>query len=188
MDISKIMWHINLVLKRHRFNHVGKQSYLGSVVSIIGAKDIWIGDRVRIYPGSRLETHDGGKIIIEDNCSIAQNFHITSAKSELRIGKNTTISGNVFITNIDHEYKNVGEHILDQPMIVKETVIGQNCFIGYGAAIQAGTILGKQCIVGTNAVVRGIFPDYSVLVGVPARIVKRYNMDTKVWERVKKDD
>lgn len=51
------------------------------------------------------------------------------------------------------------------------------------AVIQAGTILGKQCIVGSNAVVRGHFPDYCVIVGVPARIVKRYDDKSGVWKK-----
>lgn len=46
-----------------------------------------------------------------------------------------------------------------------------------------GTILGEQCIVGANAVVRGIFPDYCVIVGVPAKIIKRYNPSTKSWQK-----
>ena len=53
----------------------------------------------------------------------------------------------------------------------------------FGVAIQAGTILGKHCIVGTNSVVRGIYPDFCVLVGSPASIVKRYNIKTKKWEK-----
>ena len=48
----------------------------------------------------------------------------------------------------------------------------------------AGTKLGKQCVVGANSVVRGEFPDYCVIVGAPARVVKKYNPDTKIWEAV----
>lgn len=69
-------------------------------------------------------------------------------------------------------------------MIPKKTVIGDGCYIGYGAVILAGTTLGKQCIVGANSVVRGDFPDYSVLAGAPARIVKKYNRDKAIWERI----
>ncbi len=183
MDVKKLFWHLNLCVKKPLFKHVGKYSYLGPTISAIGKKNISIGNRVRIYPGCRLETHGCGEIIIEDNCSIAQNFHITAGGSKLVIGKNTTITGNVFITNIDHEYQNIDQHIMKQPMLCKQTIIGENCFIGFGASIQAGTILGKQCIVGTNAVVRGVYPDYSVIVGVPGRVVKQYNEETKEWER-----
>ncbi|WP_332020169.1 acyltransferase, partial [Kaistella sp.] len=90
---------------------------------------------------------------------------------------------NVFITNIDHDYTEIGAHVVKQKILVKETKIGDNCFIGMGAAIMAGTILGKQCIVGANSVVRGVFPDYCVIVGSPAKIVKKYNPQTQVWEK-----
>ncbi|HZY39325.1 MAG TPA: DapH/DapD/GlmU-related protein [Mucilaginibacter sp.] len=131
-----------------------------------------------------METHHNGSIVIENNVSIGQNLHLISANEALKICKNTTISGNVFISNADHDYTQPGVHILDQQLVVKTTLIGENCFIGYGAVIQAGTILGRQCIVGSNSVVRGTFPDYSVIVGSPAKIVKQYNHETKNWEKV----
>lgn len=52
------------------------------------------------------------------------------------------------------------------------------------AKILAGTVLGKQCIVGSSLVVMGEFPDYSVIVRSPARVVKRYNAQNKCWESV----
>lgn len=181
MQLRKICWFIRLLLIKPLFKKVGAYSYMGPTVSLLGTKRISIGNQVRIYPGARMETHGLGEIIIGDNCSIAQNFHITSGKNKLVIGDKTTISGNVFITNIDHEYKNLNTHIMEQPMIYKETIIGENCFIGFGASIQAGTVLGKHCIVGTNAVVRGTFPDYSVIVGVPAKVVKHFDEETGEW-------
>nr|WP_305069799.1 acyltransferase [Flavobacterium covae] len=147
-------------------------------------KKIFIGKRVRIYPNIRLEVHgEDSKLIISDNVGIAQNVHITTG-SELVVGKGTTILANTFITDIDHDYTEINVSILEQKNIIKKTEIGENCFIGMGTAIQAGTILGKQCIVGANSVVRGVFPDYCVIVGVPARIVKKFNFDTQKWEKI----
>jgi len=185
MNIVKYFWVFRAILFKTRFKRIGNFSYIGKPVYLEGTKGVEIGNRVRIYPGIRIETHGKeGKIIIENNVSIGQNVHITSSGSELRIGEDTTILGNVFATNIDHDYKNIGIHILKQDYLINETKIGKNCFIGYGAAIQAGTILGNQCIVGANSVVRGEFPDYSVIVGAPAKAVKRYNPDSGVWEKI----
>ncbi|MGK6352541.1 DapH/DapD/GlmU-related protein [Parapedobacter sp. DT-150] len=180
----KLIWFLRALLYRPFFGELKWPSYLGKPVYIKGAKNIFVGKRVRIYPQIRLETHYNGRINIKDNVGIAQNVHITSM-GDLEIGEGTTILANVFITNIIHSYKEVDIPILNQPMILAETTIGKNCFIGIGASIQAGTRLGNQCIVGANSVVKGEFPNYCVLVGVPAKIIKQYNPTTKVWETVK---
>lgn len=184
MDMKKLYWFIRLQIRRPFFKYVGNKSYLGPEVSIIGSKRIYIGNKVRIYPGSRLETHHGGEISFGDGCTIGQNIHVVSDKKVLSIGRNTTISSNVFITNVNHNYKEIDKHIMEQDFIGKNTVIGDNCFIGYGVAIQAGTILGKQCIVGSNSVLSGKYPDYSVIVGIPGKIIKQYDEEKKEWVRV----
>ena len=125
-----------------------------------------------------------GKIIIGENVSIGQNLHIVTNDEVLKIGNNVVISGNVFITNCDHQYQDINKYLFEQPLITKHTEIGDNCFLGYGAVVQAGTILGKNCIVGANSVVKGIFEDNVVIAGVPAKVIKIYNKDKQVWEKV----
>lgn len=184
--IFKIFWIFRGLLYKPFLGKFDFPSYIGKPIFIKNFRRLFIGKRVRIFPGSRIEVvSKNASIVFKENISIGQNVHITSG-SNLEIGKNTLILENVMITNIDHEYQEIDKHILDQPLIIKETQIGENCFIGYGAVIQAGTILGKQCIVGANAVVRGHFPDYSVIVGAPARIVKRYDEKTKTWRKTNK--
>ena len=174
-------WLITQLWLRFRIKRVGLKSYVARPLFIYGGKGIEIESEVRIFPFARLETHFNGKIHIGQDVSIGQNFHVTSAESTLEIGAHTTILGNAFITNIDHEYQQINVHIFRQPYLIRETRIGDNCFIGYGAAIQAGTILGRQCVVGAHSVVRGTFPDYCVIVGAPARIVKRYDPLRHGW-------
>jgi acetyltransferase-like isoleucine patch superfamily enzyme len=49
--------------------------------------------------------------------------------------------------------------------------IGDNTFIGTSAIILPNTVIGKNCIVGAGSVVRGRFPDNSVIMGNPAKAV-----------------
>jgi len=181
--IFKIFWILRGLLYKPFFGKFDLPSYIGKPIYISNFKRIFIGKRVRIFPNARIEVvNKESSIVFEDNISIGQNFHIISG-DDLTIGRDSTISANVFITNIDHEYQEIDKHILEQPLIIKETQVGENCFIGYGAVIQAGTILGKHCVVGANAVVRGHFKDYSVIVGVPAKVVKRYDVEKKEWRK-----
>jgi len=179
----KFFWMIRALCYKFFFGKFLMPSYIGKPVFLYGIKNIFIEKNVRIFPNIRMEVHGkNASITINQDVGIAQNVHITSA-SHLIIGKSSTILANVFITNIDHDYTTIGVNVLKQKMIINETQIGENCFIGIGAAIQAGTILGNHCIVGANSVVKGIFLDYSVIVGAPAKVVKRYNMETKLWEK-----
>lgn len=182
--IFKMFWILRAILYKPFMGKLDLPSYIGNPAYIHNFNRIFIGKKVRIFPNVRLEVHgEKASLTIEDNVAIGQNVHITSGEN-LVIGASSTILANVFITDIDHDYEEIGKHVLNQKKIIKKTVIGENCFIGIGVAIQAGTILGKQCIVGANSVVRGEFPDYCVIVGSPARIIKKYNLETKCWQKI----
>ncbi|QXO65366.1 acyltransferase [Morganella morganii] len=169
----KVSWYLRAIFLKFFFKKIGNFSIIGKPIFLHNPKKIKIGNKVRIFPGSRFECHNSGEIVILDNVSIGQNFHVISANEPLYIHPGVVISANVCITNVDHEYKDINLSISEQKIIFKKTEIGKNCFIGYGAMIQAGTILGNHCIVGANATVRGIFPDYSIIVGTPGRILKK---------------
>lgn len=176
----KLFWMFRAILYKLFFGSVGLMSYIGPPIFISGMKNIFLGRKVRIYPHSRIESI-GGKIHIGDDISIGQSLHLISSL-HVSIGSRTTISANVFISDVDHEYSVLDLHILNQKLIAKETVIGENCFIGYGVVILPGVHLGKQCIVGANSVVKGRFPDYSVIAGSPAKVIKRYDLTDKLWK------
>ncbi|NML59140.1 acyltransferase [Chryseobacterium cheonjiense] len=181
--IYKIFWALRAVIYAPFFGKFGFPSYLGKPLFLMGTRKVFIGKKVRIFPHLRMEVHRNGSIHIQDDVVISQNVHITSA-GNLTIGKSSLILANVFITNIDHDYQELNKHIVKQEYLVSETIIGENCYIGMGAAIMAGTRLGKQCVVGANSVVKGEFPDYCVIVGAPAKMVKKYNFETQKWEKV----
>lgn len=181
----KIFWFVRFViLKIFLINALGWRSYIGKPVFFCGLKKIKIGNRFRLYPGWRIETHEGGRIIIHDDVSIGHGFHLVSVKDQVLIGKSCVISSNVMITNADHGYEELNVPIYQQKMVSKDTNIGDYCFIGAGAKILPGTVLGKQCVVGANAVVKGCFPDRCVISGAPAKIIKRYDSSLNAWVRV----
>lgn len=164
------------------FNKLDSNSIIKNPMILVNVDKISIGKNVFIRDFARLEVINSGSLIIEDGVTFEQRCHVTAANTMI-VGKNTLISFDVSIQDTDHEYEDLNLPVAQQPLKVSKTYIGENCFIGSGAKIQAGTILGKHCIVGTNAVVRGTFPDYSVIVGIPARIVKRYDLEKKEWRR-----
>ncbi|MBR5372515.1 MAG: acyltransferase [Oscillospiraceae bacterium] len=184
MHPIKLIWAMRAVVYKLSFGKIGFRSYIGKPLYIEGRQRIAVGSRTRIFPGMRVEAIGKGRVIIGSNTVIEQRAHIISMDDDLVIGNDVTIGPNVFITNVNHKYEDVSKSVMDQGHVIRKTKIGDGCFIGYGAAIQAGTVLGKHCIVGSNSVVKGVFPDYCVIVGCPGRIIKKYNPQTKKWEKV----
>ncbi|WP_367566862.1 DapH/DapD/GlmU-related protein [Lacrimispora sp.] len=182
---QKILWSVRAIMYKLFFKELKLPSYIGKPIFIEGTKRIKIGKRVRIFPGIRMEALKSGFLIFEDNVYIGQNCHFTSEDSSLIIGEGSAIMANVCVTNIDHDYDSINTAVLEQGITTRRTVIGKNCFIGHGAVVQAGVELGDHCIVGCNAVVcRGKVPSYSVLVGAPAKIVKVFDDQAKMWKKV----
>lgn len=115
---------------------------------------------------------------------IAQNFHCTCA-DRVEIGSGTSITANCGIFDIINPYDNIDINPRVADILTDAVAIGEDCMIGMNSTILPGTRIGKHCIVGANSVVKkGVYPDYSVLVGVPAKIVKRYDQAKKSWVRV----
>jgi acetyltransferase-like isoleucine patch superfamily enzyme len=54
--------------------------------------------------------------------------------------------------------------------------IGNNVFIGNNSTILPNTVVGNNCIIGAGSVVRGKFPENSVIIGNPAKVVLKMNI------------
>lgn len=183
--IRQLYWLLRFLILKPLYNSVGRFSYIAPALIILGRSKIKIGNKVRIMPNARIECiGEASELIIGDNISAGPNLSIISGSDNaLNIMSDTTISANVFICNVEHDYRYIDKHIMEQTLIKKKTVIGKGCFIGYGAMIQAGTILGQQCVVGANSVVKGIFPNFCVIAGNPAKIIKRYDSADGIWKK-----
>lgn len=152
-----------------------------------------LGKRVLIYDHARIEAikmYEGHsfqpRIVFHDHVQIQQNIHLTCA-SHIEVGRFTSLGANVSITDIHHPYENINLPIEKQPIQTREVIIGEDCKIYNNAVILPGTILGKHCTVGANSVVSGTFPDFSVIVGAPAKVVKRYSFTKQSWLKTDHD-
>lgn len=181
--IKKKIWFLWNILW---FKKLGEKSYIDSPLKI-SKRYISCGKRVFIWKYCRLEAivhwntcKYSPKIIFEDDVSIQQFLHLTCAE-RIYIGKNTAIAAGVTITDINHQYINVQLPIEKQDLDIAPVFIGENSKIYNNVVILPGTHLGKHTIVGANSVVTGIFPDYCVVVGIPAKIIKRYCFEQQKW-------
>lgn len=160
-------------------------------VSLLGSKYLSIGHNTLIMSGARIEaiTEDSNarycpQIHIGENVCINQNFHCTCA-SKISIGDGTSITANCGVFDIIHPYENVNINPRNQPIKTLPITIGKNCLIGMNTVLLPGVEFGDHVIVGCNStVIAGKYPSYCVLVGSPARIVKKYDQMLKEWVKV----
>lgn len=157
-----------------------------SANSIIWRDGVYIRKNCRIEAIKKYgEMSYHPSILLEEGVTIQQNCHITCAQSII-IGQNTALASNVSITDIDHSYQDIFTPIERQNITVNPVKIGSDCKIYNNAVILKGTVIGHHCVVGANSVVNGIFPDYSIIVGVPAKIVKRFDFAVMKWRKTDK--
>ena len=70
------------------------------------------------------------------------------------------------------------------PLEARTVSIGKGCWIGEKVSIMPGVVLGNRCIVAANAVVTKSVPDYCMVAGMPAKIIKKYNFESHSWEKI----
>lgn len=166
------------------FNFFGKRTFiLSAFASLKGADKISVGSGTflgknmtltawKYYRGQTFSP----RIVIGNCCSFGTNNHVT-AINFIQIGDNVLTGSNVLITDNAH-----GESVFevlnippkDRPLFSKgPVIIGDDVWIGEKVSILPGVHIGKGCIIAANSVVTKDIPDYSVVAGIPARVIKK---------------
>lgn len=102
----------------------------------------------------------------------------------IHVGNNVIFAQNIVASALNHEYRNPEIPIHAQKILTSQILIEDDCWIAANAVITAGVTIGKHSVIAAGAVVTKNIPPYSVAVGNPARVIKKYNFETKEWEKV----
>jgi acetyltransferase-like isoleucine patch superfamily enzyme len=112
-----------------------------------------------------------GDIAIDEHANIGFNCEIFSA-SRVTVGKNVLIAAYTYLVGGDHLYDRVDIPVLHQGRTARGIRIGDNVWLGAHTVVTDGSTIGRDAIVGAGAVVVGEVPDFSIAVGIPARVVR----------------
>lgn len=159
-----------------------------------GKNQIQIGVGFTTGVGCRLEVISNDysskekKIVIGDNVQINDYVHIGAAEKVV-IEENVLIASKVFIT--DHSHGNYSGENCDSPdsipvdrkIVSSGVTIKRNVWIGEFVSILPGVTIGEGSIIGTMSVVNKDIPSFSIAVGSPARVIKKYYPSTRTWEK-----
>ena len=181
MKMTKVKYGKNLLLKGMPiiFNKSGAELKIGENVTV---KSNFLSNLVGLYSRTIIVTRAPGAVIeIGDNVGISGAT--IYARKGIYIGENTCIGGNCKILDNDfHPIEAEARNRLlkdanggDSDLVPsKEIHIGKNCFIGCNSIILKGTVLGDNCVVGAGAVVAGKYEENSVIAGNPARGIRKH--------------
>lgn len=150
----------------------GKNIYIGKNCDLKGKNNIILEDGVTVRPYAQIWS--GGTVRIGRGTEIGERCRISIANS-LNIGEKVLLSPNVYITDCDHEYRNIDVPVINQGIVQRgqKVSIGGGSYIGINAVIVGNVKIGKHCVIGANSVVTKDVPDYCVAVGSPARVIKK---------------
>jgi len=173
-----------------RFGKIGSSTRL-VYATVNGHSRIFIGSKVYINDRGWLACepltgNEEPRLSIGDGTYIGRFCHIYST-SRIEIGKKVLMADKVYISDNQHSYENVSLPVIDQP--IRQTnpvIIGDGAWLGENVCV-IGASVGKNSVVGANSIVNKDIPDHCVAIGSPAVIIKRYNAETKQWQKTDRD-
>jgi len=139
-------------------------------VQAIHGGSITIGKYCRIDDYALILTC-GGDIKIGDHCLI-NHFCALYGHGGLTIGHHVMIATQTVIIPANHRYDDLGVPMSEQGHTTLGITIADDVWIGAGVRILDGVHIGKGAVVGAGAVVTKDVPEYAVVAGVPAQVIK----------------
>lgn len=175
-----------------------KKVYLGSSCSISNKKNIVFGQNVTIEKNTIIDGYALEKLTIGHGSRIGAyslvscTSHLSKYGIGLKIGNNSavgqftefgaaggiTIGDDVIMGSYvsfhseNHNFNDTTKLIREQGVSSKGIQIGNDVWVGAKVTFLDGSKVGNHCVVAAGAVVNGVFPDHSVIGGVPAKILK----------------
>jgi lipopolysaccharide O-acetyltransferase len=166
---------------------VGPRAHLRGLSFISIGENFYCGEGLWLEAVTRYRDQSfHPRLTIGKDVSVSHWTHIACTNSVV-IGDHVLIGSKVIIT--DHNHGRMGANAtpptlppsarpLDHDRFVK---IEANVWLGDGVVVCPGVTIGEGSIVGANAVVTMDVPPFTLVVGVPARPIRRYDSDQKAW-------
>ncbi len=159
--------------------------YIASDVLLIGVFRIRIGSNVAIGSGSWLNVNDRNSpsdgLVIGDNCFIGKRNFFSVGRSIILRDYCLTALNCAFIGS-SHRYDDpMSAYMTTGVTLDADIYVGANCFFGYGSQVIGNVRIGHGCVIGAGTLIRSDIPPFSLAVGNPARVIKRFDFSSKQW-------
>jgi len=143
-----------------------------------GDDGVTLGDGVIISRNCVIQGKTGS-VHFEDRVDVGCNC-VFSSVAGIKVGSATIIAGSCYLGGGRYYHDSLEQPIMDQGGYSRGPLtIGKNSWIGAGATILDGVTLGKGVIVGAGSVVTKDIPDYAIVAGVPASVIRMRDEDER---------
>ena len=192
--LGRVYWDIKSynmrgLCYRFRFRGSSKRLRVGKACRITNPHKIEVGNNVVIDNNVELlvnitnESSSEALLVLGDYVHLSK-YNSIGCSGKIILESHVRLAPYVHITDRNHCYDNILQPISKQPIAVKDVYIGSETWIGYGSQIMPGVHIGKHCVVAAGSIVTKDIPDYSVVAGNPAKIIKKYNKNINKWEKI----
>lgn len=143
-----------------------------------------IGRWVHLGDENRLRCHEG-TMRVGDKCVFGRD-NTVNGYLDIEFGEGTIVADWVYICDFDHVTDDIHTPIKDQGIIKSPVCIGPDVWIGAKVTVLRGTNIGRGSVLAAHAVVRGNVPDFAVMGGIPAVVIKdrREQFDAAAQQRI----
>jgi acetyltransferase-like isoleucine patch superfamily enzyme len=152
--------------------------FLGKDVSVTARKGygrLILGRWVHLGDATRLRCHEGS-LRIGDKVVFGRD-NTVNCYLDIEIGSSTIVSDWVYLCDFDHVTTELDRPIKDQGIVKSPVRIGPDCWVGTKVSVLRGSEIGRGSVLAAHTVVRGQAPDFSVVAGIPGRVVKNRRND-----------
>jgi carbonic anhydrase/acetyltransferase-like protein (isoleucine patch superfamily) len=162
---------------RGQFSAWGEGSTIGFPTKLVAPELVRVGARVEIgehaWLNAKDDRGDGMPTLTIGDGTYIGRFTQINAWRDVVIEREVLIADRVFIGDADHNFDDISTPTRLQGDSYKGRVLLQEgCWLGIGVVVLPGVTIGKNAVVAANAVVREDVPDYAVVGGIPARVIR----------------
>jgi galactoside O-acetyltransferase len=155
------------------FKRVNGRFSIDTGVTIMGFENITLGSNVAFMKNSYVYAHDEGELVIADNFTMNSNSQLGASFGKIIIGNDCAIAPNCVLRASNHTFDNPNIPSREQGHTYGEIIIEDDVWISSNCVITADTKIGKSSIIGAGSVVTKNVEPYSIMGGVPAKLIKK---------------
>ena len=168
--------YLRRVFLSKKIGKCGDNLTLASGIEISGFDNIQFGDNVQISMRCSIHAHNHGKLLIGNNFGMNVNSTLgASDNGEIIIGDNVMIAQNVVIRSSNHKFDDIAIPISMQGHTGGRILVGNGCWIAANVVITSNVNIGEHSIIAAGAVVTHDIEPYSIVGGVPAKLIRKRN-------------